>query len=416
MENPFEVVHSDKNSNARTGVLHLPHGDVATPVFMPVGTKGAVKAVTVDALREIGFQIILSNTYHLYLRPGPDLIKSAGGLHGFTAWSRNFLTDSGGFQVFSLKGLRKVSDEGVLFQSHIDGSRHLFTAESVVEAQLSYNSDIQMALDVCSPYGASYEETKEALRLTSAWAARAKIAWEEALQENIDYFSAKASFNNSNESEGGKNGAKEQLFNSGTDACGSFPSANLLFPIVQGGFFRNLRRESALFTANLGLPGVAIGGLSVGESANEFIDFVNYTVDLLPRDSVKYVMGIGTPRYLLEAIAAGVDMADCVLPTRNARNGSYFTHDGMISIKQARYKNDFTPLDSQCSCPVCRKYSRAYLHHLFREGEILCAMAGSYHNLYFLHNLIKEARAAIECDNFLSFKDNFLQRFYKNGV
>lgn len=347
---------------------------------MPVGTKGSVKAMTAQWLSEIGFKIILANTYHLFLRPGPDLIKNAGGLHGFTGWKNNFLTDSGGFQVFSLAALRKINDEGVTFQSHIDGSRHLFTPENVVDTQHSFNSDIQMTLDVCSPYGATYEDTKEALRITSNWAARAKNRWQEIRNNN---------FNDVQENYKG-----------------------LLFPIVQGGFFKDLRKDSALFTADLDLPGIAIGGLSVGESQKEFIDFTNYTVSLLPNEKVKYVMGIGTPLYLLEAINAGVDMADCVLPTRNARNGSYFTRDGMLSIKQARYKNDFSPIDNECQCPVCRKYTRAYLHHLFREGEILSAMMATYHNLWFLHNLMNEVREAINADNFLTFKNNFIARFY----
>lgn len=371
----FTKLHSDCNSKARTGVLHLPHGDVKTPVFMPVGTNATVKAVTKDSLEEIGFEIILANTYHLYLRPGSDLLEQAGGLHGFTGWNKNFLTDSGGFQVFSLSSFRKIKEDGVTFQSHIDGSKHFLTPESVVDVQCQFNSDIQMQLDVCSAWGVDKKEAEEALKITSDWAVRAKNEWLSQKEKGYE---------------------------------------GILFPIVQGNFFKDLRKQSAEFVTDLDLPGIAIGGLSVGEPADQFIEFLQSTMEHLPEDKPKYVMGIGTPEYILEAVASGVDMFDCVLPTRNARNGGYFTHDGMLSIKQERFKYDFGPLDKECNCKVCKTYSRSYLRHLFKEQEILSSMLASYHNLYFLHNLIKEIRVAISENRFEEYKRNFLNR-YKAG-
>ena len=373
--NIFSITHKCINSGARTGVLTLPHGTVRTPVFMPVGTAATVKAVSKDELEEIGFEIILANTYHLFLRPGADLIHEAGGLHGFSGWKRNFLTDSGGFQVFSLSKLRKISDEGVTFQSHIDGSRHLFTPENVVQTQVKFNSDIQMQLDVCSGYGVEKSEAERALKITSAWAKRAKDEW--ILKRGEGY-------------------------------------EGILFPIVQGNFFEDLRIQSAEFVSSLDLPGIAIGGLSVGEPPETFARFTQFTLPLLPEEKPKYIMGIGTPEYILEAVANGVDMFDCVLPTRNARNGSYFTRDGMLSIKQERFTHDFSPIDSECNCKVCRNYSRAYLRHIFKEQEILSSMLASYHNLYFLNNMIKEIRASIENDCFEEYRKNFLARFTQN--
>lgn len=374
--NIFSITHKCINSGARTGVLTLPHGTVKTPVFMPVGTAATVKAVSKDELEEIGFEIILANTYHLFLRPGADLIHEAGGLHGFSGWKRNFLTDSGGFQVFSLSKLRKISDEGVTFQSHIDGSRHFFTPENVVQTQVKFNSDIQMQLDVCSGYGVEKYEAERALKITSAWAKRAKDEW--ILKRGEGY-------------------------------------EGILFPIVQGNFFEDLRIQSAEFVSSLDLPGIAIGGLSVGEPPETFARFTQFTLPLLPEEKPKYIMGIGTPEYILEAVANGVDMFDCVLPTRNARNGSYFTRDGMLSIKQERFTHDFSPIDSECNCKVCRNYSRAYLRHIFKEQEILSSMLASYHNLYFLNNMIKEIRASIENDCFEEYRKNFLARFTQNA-
>lgn len=372
MNKLFNITHKDKNSKARTGILNLPHGTVQTPVFMPVGTNSTVKAITNDDLNEIGFEIILANTYHLYLRPGSKLINEAGGLHGFSNWKKNFLTDSGGFQVFSLSKLRKITDAGVKFQSNIDGSYHMFTPESVVDTQVDFNSDIQMQLDVCSGYGVSKKEAVDALRITSDWLLRAKKQWKHKKDDGYK---------------------------------------GILFPIVQGNFFEDLRKQSAEFVSEQGFEGIAIGGLSVGEPKEEYFKFLNYTVNCLEEDKAKYVMGIGTPDYILEAISNGIDMFDCVLPTRNARNGSYFTHDGMLSIKQERFTHDFGPIDKECKCKVCQNYSRSYLRHIFKAQEILSSMLASYHNLYFLNNLIKEARDAINNDRFEDYKNLFMKRF-----
>lgn len=372
----FDIKHKSADGKSRTGTLHLPHGDVRTPVFMPVGTHATVKAVPKDFLEEIDFDIILANTYHLYLRPGPDLIKEAGGLHGFSQWNKNFLTDSGGFQVFSLSKLRKITDEGVKFQSTVDGSYHMFTPENVVQTQTKFNSDIQMQLDVCTGYDEPRKNAEKALRITCDWLMRAKKEWEE--QQSQGY-------------------------------------KGVLFPIVQGHFSEDLRKQSAEFVASLDMPGIAIGGLSVGEPHDEFVHFMNYTCENLPEDKPKYVMGIGTPEYILDAVQAGVDMFDCVLPTRNARNGAYFTHNGQLSIKQERWTHDFTPIDSECNCKVCRTYSKAYLRHLFKEQEILSSILASYHNLYFLNNLMKEIRNAIDENRFEEYRRNFLER-YHSGV
>lgn len=368
----YTCTHKDSTSKARTGLLELPHGTVETPVFMPVGTNASVKAVTKDDLAEIGFDLILANTYHLYLRPGGDLLEKAGGLHGFTGWKKNFLTDSGGFQVFSLASFRKITPEGVKFQSHIDGSRHFLTPEYIVDIQSQFNSDIQMQLDVCTGPGITERQAREALNITKDWTIRAKNTWlkrrEEGYQGN-------------------------------------------LFPIVQGNFFKNLRKESAEFVTDLDLPGIAIGGLSVGETFDEYCEYLEYTTDLLPDNKVRYVMGIGTPDYILEAISNGIDMFDCVLPTRNARNGSYFTKDGPISIKRAEYQEDFSPIDPDCDCKICKNYSRAYLRHLYKNNEIASSMLASYHNLAFLHNMMKEVRIAIKENRFAEYKTSFMKRY-----
>lgn len=372
MKEIFTLYHKDAHSRARTGSIELAHGTVQTPVFMPVGTNATVKAMTKDWLEEIGFEIILANTYHLYLRPGSDLLEKAGGLHGFSGWKRNFLTDSGGFQIFSLSKLRKIKPEGVTFQSHIDGSRHFMTPESIVDVQTQFNSDIQMQLDVCTGYGTEYKKAVEALRITSDWAKRAKAEWLKKVDEGY---------------------------------------TGMLFPIVQGNFYKDLRQQSAEFVSELDCPGIAIGGLSVGEPLDVYSEFLNYQAALLPDNKPRYVMGIGTPDFILEAVENGIDMFDCVLPTRNARNGSYFTHDGPLSIKQERYKEDFSPIDSECGCRVCREYSRSYLRHLYKNDEILSSMLASYHNLYFLNDFVKDIRKAINEDRFTEFKKQFLDRY-----
>ncbi len=373
----FDIKHSSTDGKSRTGVLHLPHGDVQTPVFMPVGTNATVKALTKDDLDEIGFEIILANTYHLYLRPGSNVIEEAGGLHGFSGWKKNFLTDSGGFQVWSLSKLRKITEEGAFFSSNIDGSRHMFTPEKVVDVQTQFNSDIQMQLDVCTGFGIEKKEAVHALDITENWLKRAKNQWLKKQEEGYK---------------------------------------GILLPIVQGNFFKDLRKRSAEFVTEMELPAIAIGGLSVGEPAEEFASMLDYTVEQLPVGKAKYVMGIGTPDYILDAVHSGIDMFDCVLPTRNARNGSYFTHDGNLSIKQERFIHDFGPVDKECGCKVCRNYSRSYLRHLFKEQEILSSMLASYHNLYFLHNMMKEVRNAIEENRFEEYRTNFLKRYHSRDI
>jgi len=372
----FTIKHKDNSCKARTGILHLTHGEIKTPVFMPVGTNGTVKAITVNDLKEIGFEIILSNTYHLYLRPGEDVIKSAGGLHLFMNWDRNILTDSGGFQVFSLSALRKITEEGAFFQSHIDGSKHFLSPEKAVEIQTALNSDIQMQLDYCSPFGASRKEAENALDITAKWLTRAKNKWEEDLS----------------------NGYK---------GC--------LFSIVQGNFFPDLRQQSAHICIESGTPGIAIGGLSVGEPPELFFETLNTTAALLPEDKPRYVMGIGTPEYILNAIEHGIDMFDCVLLTREARNGRVYTKTGPFSLKRTENRLDFSPIDKECSCKVCKEYTRAYLRHLFKTKEILFSMLASYHNLYFINELVKNCRNAIEENRFIEYKRNFLSK-YGEGI
>ena len=369
-KNIYTLLHQDAGSAARTGVIRLPHGTVQTPAFMPVGTAATVKGITKDDLHEIGFEIILANTYHLFLRPGMDVIKQAGGLHGFSGWNKNFLTDSGGFQVFSLSQLRKIKEEGVTFQSHIDGSRQFLSPEIAVQVQAAFNSDIQMQLDICSPYGIPKKETEKALTLTTAWMHRAVREWDQT--EGYE---------------------------------GS------LFPIIQGGFFEDLRIRSIESIMECDPHGIAIGGLSVGEPEEVYKEFLAFTAAHVPKHKPLYVMGIGTPDYILEAVKNGVDIFDCVLPSRNARNGNLFTRTGPISIKKKEYEYDFGPIDPSCSCKVCRNYSRAYLRHLFRCKEILYSMLATYHNLAFLHRMVAEIREAITADRFSEYR-RFLKDYY----
>jgi queuine tRNA-ribosyltransferase len=345
---------------------------------MPVGTGGTVKAVTVDDLKTIGFEIILSNTYHLYLRPGTEVIGRAGGLHRFMNWDRNILTDSGGFQIFSLQALRKITPEGAYFQSHVDGSRHFLDPEKVVDIQTIIGSDIQMQLDVCTGWGSSRAESERALAISAGWLDRAKAAWEAKRAEG--------------------------------------PYRGSLFAIVQGNFFPDLRRQSAEICAAADTPGLAIGGLSVGEPPEVFAEYLALTAALLPEDKPRYVMGIGTPGYILGAIENGIDMFDCVLPTREGRNGRVYTRNGPLSLKKSGNRLDFTPIDAACGCKVCREYSRSYLRHLFKNREILCSVLATYHNLYFLHRLTLDARAAIVEDRFMEFKTEFLSRYREGGT
>jgi queuine tRNA-ribosyltransferase len=367
----YTLTHKDAHCSARSGSIDLPHGSVQTPAFMPVGTNATVKAMTKDWLEEIGFKIILANTYHLYLRPGVDIIHNAGGLHGFSGWKGNFLTDSGGYQVFSLSSFRKITNDGVKFRSHIDGSAHFLTPESVVDLQAGFNSDIQMQLDVCTGFGTEWKKAKEALVITTDWAKRAKKAW---LDTPDEYQGS-------------------------------------LFSIVQGNFYADLRKESVESVIELDTPGIAIGGLSVGEPPEVYSEFLASTAALLPDDKPRYVMGIGTPDYILDAVYNGIDIFDCVLPSRNARNGSLFTRDGAIAIKKERFASDFTPIDPECKCRVCREYTRSYMRHLYKNDEILSSMLATYHNLAFLHQLMGEIRAAIETDTFVEYRKAFLARF-----
>lgn len=366
----YELIKKDKYTNARVGVIHTASGDIPTPIFMPVGTVGTVKTMTVDDLKEMGAKIILGNTYHLYLKPGMDIMKKAGGLHKFMNWDGPILTDSGGFQVFSLADNRKISEDGVMFRSHIDGSKHFFTPEKSIEIQNDIHSDIMMSFDECVDANASYDYVKKSMERTLRWAKR-----------GLDYHKAN-----------------------------SHPDQSL-FGIVQGGMFKDLREISARETVAMDFDGYSIGGLSVGETKEEMIDILNFTTPLLPEDKPRYNMGVGTPDYLFESFEAGIDMADCVLPTRIARNGTALTSEGRVVIKNATYKEDFSPLDPECDCYTCSNYSRAYLRHLVNAKEILGARLLSYHNLYFLLKMCENIREAIMNDSFLDYKKEFYEKY-----
>ena len=364
----YELLHVCKQTGARRGVIHTPHGDIQTPVFMPVGTQATVKSMTPEELKEINAQIILSNTYHLYLRPGSKLVREAGGLHNFMKWDRPILTDSGGFQVFSLGDLRKIYEEGVEFKSHLDGSKHFFTPENVMEIEEDLGADIIMAFDECVEYPATYEYTKQSMERTTRWAKRCKEA-----HKNVD----------------------EQS----------------LFGIIQGGFYKDLRDESLKDLIELDLPGYAIGGISVGEPKEEFLDILRYTAPKMPENKPRYLMGVGTPDYLIEAAMAGIDMCDCVLPTRIARNGTAMTWNGKVVVRNATYERDFSPLDSECDCYTCKNYTRAYIRHLVKTNEILGVRLLTIHNLYFLTKLMEKVRIEIENDNLLNFKNEFYKKY-----
>jgi queuine tRNA-ribosyltransferase len=365
--------HIDKTSGrARRGRLITPHAEIETPVFMPVGTVASVKGIPQETLEELGAQIILGNTYHLYLRPGVETVRRMGGLHGFMSWNRAILTDSGGFQVFSLSELRKVSEDGVTFRSHLDGSSHFFSPESAMEAQIGLGADIIMAFDECTEYPAERERMRASMELTARWAARSKKYFEEHKNE-VPWFG---------------NG------HVGTAAVAR-GSTQSLFGIVQGGMDRELRRESADRTVEIGFPGYAIGGLSVGEPRELTREMVEWTVEHLPADKPRYVMGVGTPEEIVEYAHLGVDMMDCVLPTRAARHGLLFTSEGKVSIKQARYAQDPSPLDPNCPCRVCRRYSRAYLRHLYASNEVLAQVLNTIHNLSFYLDTMQRVRHSI---------------------
>ena len=384
----YELIKKDKKTGARRGVIHTPHGDIQTPVFMPVGTQAAVKAMRPEQVRELGAEIILSNTYHLYLRPGHELIREAGGLHKYMNWNRAILTDSGGFQVFSLGQLRKITEEGVSFQSHIDGSRHILTPEKAVEIQTALGSDIMMAFDECAPYPAEKKYIEDSMRRTSRWLERCKKE-----HDNLELLYA------------------EEVSAGRCASIHGEKQRQALFGIMQGGMYHDLRKESAEHMASLDLPGYAIGGLSVGEPKELMLEILDGCVGYMPEEKPRYLMGVGTPDYLFEAVERGIDMADCVEPTRIARHGLAMTRDGRLNIKNARFERDFGPLDSECDCYACRNYSRAYIRHMFKAGEMMAAMLLTEHNLRFLVKLMEDIRLAIEEDRFTEFKRDFYDRY-----
>lgn len=369
----FELQKEDLNSNARAGLITTAHGTIETPIFMPVGTVGSVKAVHFHELEnDIKAQIILGNTYHLYLRPGMDIIEKAGGLHKFNGWKRPILTDSGGFQVFSLSANRKLKEEGAYFRSHIDGSKHLFTPEGVVDIQRSIGSDIMMALDECPPGDSNYQYAKKSLALTLRW-----------LRRGWDHYRA-------------------------TD--GKYGYSQAYFPIVQGCVYKDLRQESAKFVADLGADGNAIGGLAVGEPTEKMYEMIEIVNEILPKDKPRYLMGVGTPANILEAIERGVDMMDCVMPTRNGRNGMLFTKNGIMNMRNKKWADDFSPIEIDGASEVDRMYSRAYLRHLFVSQEILAMQIASIHNLAFYLWLVGEARSHILAGDFKAWKDETVVR------
>jgi len=369
----FKVLSEDPKTKARLGKLITDHGEVDTPVFMPVGTSGTVKAMAQSQLEELGAKLILGNTYHLYLRPGHQLIHELGGLHRFISWPHLILTDSGGFQVFSHSDLRNISEEGVAFRSHLDGSPHLLTPEKAVEIQMVLGADIIMALDECLPYPSDFLIARNSMERTLRWGARCKDTFEK--------------------------GAGQW-----------YPHTQGLFGIGQGGVYPELRKECLLRLIDLDFPGYAIGGLSVGEPKPLLYELAGESTQWMPPTHPRYLMGVGTPLDIVECVALGVDMFDCVMPTRNARNGWLFTHSGHLVIKHARYSRDERPIDESCQCPVCRRYSRAYLRHLFQSNEILSAMLNTQHNLYFYLDTLQQIRDAITSHRYLDFLTEFKRK------
>jgi len=364
----YELIKTCAQSGARLGRLHTPHGVIDTPVFMPVGTQATVKAMSPLELKEIGAEIILSNTYHLFIRPGHKLIKDFGGLHGFMNWDRPILTDSGGFQVFSLNELRKISEEGVIFRSHLDGTKHFFTPEFVMEIENALGADIMMAFDECAPWPCEHEYAKKSMERTARWLKRCQGAHKNA--EN-----------------------------------------QALFGIVQGGTFKDLRIESAKITTDNDLPGYSIGGLSVGEPKDLMNEVLEYTLPFMPKDKPRYLMGVGSPDCLIDGAIRGIDMFDCVLPTRIARNGTVMTSTGKVVIRNAEYAEDHEPLDKECDCYACKNFSRGYIRHLIKANEILGGRLTTIHNLRFLQNLMKDIRQAIMEDRLLDFRKEFFTKY-----
>ncbi len=361
------IEKQDARTRARLGRLKTPHGEVETPIFMPVGTQATVKTMTPDEVEEVGGRLILSNTYHLYLRPGHELIKEAGGLHNFMNWHRPILTDSGGFQVFSLGDLRTITEEGVQFRSHIDGSKHMFTPEKVMEIEMALGADIAMAFDECAPYPCDHSYAKKSLEMTTRWAKRCKKAHTREDQA--------------------------------------------LFGIIQGSVYKDLREQSAKELIELDFPGYGIGGLSVGEPKPLMYEMLEHTVPLIPADKPRYLMGVGSPDCLIEGVVRGVDMFDCVLPTRTARTGTVFTQYGRLNVRNAQFARDFRPIDEDCGCYVCRNYTRAYIRHLLKTGEVLGIRLTTWHNLYFILHLMERIREAIRNDRLLEFRSEFFAKY-----
>ena len=367
----FQVAHSDSQTKARTGILKTAHGTVHTPVFMPVGTQGTVKTISNQELLDTGSEIILSNAYHLYLRPGEAVIGEAGGLHRFMNWDKPILTDSGGFQIFSLAKLNKIKKEGVEFRSHIDGALHFLSPEDVIRVQTTLGSDIMMPLDECLKYPSDKIQTEKSLDLTHEWAKRSKAAWSKK---------------------------------------------NILFGIVQGGTYADLRKKAARDLVDMDFPGYSIGGLSVGEPSEVMYETLSATIPELPKDKPRYLMGVGLPLDLFEAVSQGVDMFDCVVPTRNGRNATVFTASGRLLLRGSSYIRDFRPIDENCPCYACRTYSRAYLRHLFNAGEHLSGRLAALHNLTFFIQLLKSMRLAIEENRFVEFRKSFERNFIKESI
>ncbi|MCA9400368.1 MAG: tRNA guanosine(34) transglycosylase Tgt [Candidatus Omnitrophica bacterium] len=368
----FELIKKDSKTKARLGKVVTAHGEIETPFFMPVGTNGTVKCLDMDDLRSLKAQLMLSNTYHLYLRPGTDLLSQAGGMHGFSGWNQPLLTDSGGYQVFSLSKLRKISDEGVEFQSHLDGSKHMFTPEKVVEIQNIIGSDIMMPLDVCAPYPCDYPQAKDSVERTTMWARRSK-----------EYFL-------------------------------SHPRADYRqyhFGIIQGSTYQELREQSAKEIVGCEMDGYAIGGVSVGEPVKDMFEAVTWTEPFLPEGKLRYLMGIGLPDQIVHAVSHGIDMFDTVLPTRFGRHATVFARSGRYILKNQCYENDFGPLDPKCGCYVCQKYSRSYIRHLAKLNEITGLKLITYHNVYFYVNLMKDIRESLDEDRFADFHQQFLQEY-----
>lgn len=363
----YELVAEDRKTGARAGLLHTPHGVFKTPMFMPVGTQATVKTVTPEELEEMGSQIILSNTYHLFLRPGTELIHEAGELHRFMNWNKGILTDSGGFQVFSLGAMRKITEEGVYFRSFLDGSKQFLSPEISVRAQEDLGSDIAMAFDECIPYPADYEYARKSTERTTRWAKRCIKAHQR------------------------------------TDRG--------IFGIIQGGMYKDLRKQSAMEISSLPFDGVAVGGLSVGEPHDLMYDILEETIQWMPKGKARYLMGVGTPDCLVEGVARGVDMFDCVFPTRVARNGMAMIHTGRMNMKNKQYERDFRPIEESCGCYTCRNYTRAYIRHLYKSEELLAFRLVTIHNLYFLLQFMRDMREAIVQGNFSEFREHFMEHY-----